>query len=87
MQKIVQSGIPKEKIEAALRASLDDNDLQQMQISGAYEFRDYDKQRLLNEATSDFNSNLINAHNQIGKLQVNALAYKADASEYDILII
>ena len=83
MQKIVQSGIPKEKIEAALRASLDDNDLQQMQISGAYEFRDYDKQRLLNEATSDFNSNLINAHNQIGKLQVNALAYKADASEYD----
>ena len=83
MQKVIESGIPKEKIEAALRASLDEGDMQQLQISSAYHYRDYDGQRMLNETTSNFNSKVAYASDMITKLSAKALMYKNDTQNYN----
>ena len=83
MQKVIESGIPKEKIEAALRASLDEGDMQQLQISSAYHYRDYDGQRMINETTSNFNSKVAYASDMITKLSAKALTYKNDTQNYN----
>lgn len=45
MQKSME-GVSPEKIHAAIKASLDPNDIRQLQIDGAYTYRGYDKQGL-----------------------------------------
>jgi len=83
MTKVIKSGIPKEKIEAALRASLDDNDMQQLQISSAYQFKDYNKQDLFNTATKQYNKELLSTQERIKNLALTATMFKANTEQYN----
>lgn len=64
-----KKGITSGKIENAIRASLDQNDLRQLQISGQYQFRNYAPEDLIKHAQGQYDQGIKKINNEITNLQ------------------
>jgi len=76
-------GITSGKIENALRASFNENDLRQMQISGEYQFKDYTPTDLINHATQQYEQNVSLVKTKIADLQKQAELKKGNPNFYN----
>lgn len=78
-------GITSGQIENAVRASFDQNDLRQMDISGRYQFRNYTPEDLALHARKQYGQGISSVENQISNLQKFAESHKdpKNASQYN----
>lgn len=70
MQKSVK-GVTPERIQAAIRASLDTNDMRQLNIDGTYNYRDMDKTSMKGIADESYNYRLGQINDTIKSLLVD----------------
>jgi hypothetical protein len=73
-------GVEPERIEAAIKASLDQNDLRQLQIDGMYNYRGYDKVAMKRVADDSYNYKLSQINDTIKGLQVERMGHIGDAA-------
>ena len=76
-------GITSAKIENALRSSLDENDLRQMQISGMYHFRNYTPEDLAKHAQDQYKAGIQTVTDKITALQKYAETNKKNTNIYN----
>lgn len=69
MQEQGVEGISAAKLENAVRASFDENDLNQLSISGRYQFRNYTPDNLVQHVNSQYNATIESANNKIEELE------------------
>jgi len=77
MEKSVK-GITPERIQAAIRASLDPNDMQQLSIDGAYNYKDYDKNTMKQVSDASYTYRLEQINDAIKGLMVDRQTNQGD---------
>lgn len=75
-------GITSDKIKNALSASLDENDLRQLQISGMYQFRNYTPDDLAKHAQDQYDTNIKTVTDRIQALQKYAAGNAGNQNLY-----
>jgi hypothetical protein len=78
-------GVSKERLENAIRATLTPDDLNQLGISGRYQFRNYDVNTLLEKSNHDFQSRVQYTNNQLQQLQKDLNLSKSDVKKANSL--
>ena len=73
-------GVTSAKIENAIRASLSQNDLRQLQISGAYQFRNETPESMIVEAKKQYDQGIAVVQNKIDNLKKYAELNKGNAN-------
>lgn len=78
MIKKETKGLEPERIEGAIRAALNENDLRQLQIDGMYNYRGYDKVAMKRVADDSYTYRLNQINDTIKGLQVDRIGHIGD---------
>lgn len=77
MVEQVKKGITSPQIENAIRASLDQNDLRQLSISGQYQYKDFTPNDLVKHAQDQYTQGIKSVESRISDLQKYAESHKS----------